>query len=223
MPSATALKAILGASLGLGVIDLAVIDVVLAPAVLESRHGTPVAETSGGSTQQLDTQGNAVKEVTQDNTVTQQVDTQVAAVKQVDTQATAVKQQGDPHVDSVKQRADTSAKATGTSAMTIETQRVYFATRSAALDDRVRATLDQLAARGGSFVLEGHADYRGGESENDKLSEQRAQAVADYLAARGIARARIDARHLGESAETAARQLWRDRRVDIQITREASP
>jgi outer membrane protein OmpA-like peptidoglycan-associated protein len=190
MPSATALKAILGASLGLGVIDLAVIDVVLAPAVLEPRQGSTATVTSPSPTQQVDTMKLQVTDAT----------------KELD------------HVETV-----TVKPAGATPATVVETQCVYFATRSAILDNRVRATLDQLAKRGGTFVLEGHADYRGGESENDKLSELRAQAVADYLAARGIAKTRIDARHVGEAAETAASQLWRDRRVDIQITREASP
>ena len=45
----------------------------------------------------------------------------------------------------------------------------------------------------------GFTDTTGSPATNQRLSEQRAQAVADYLAARGVARARIATQGFGES------------------------
>jgi OOP family OmpA-OmpF porin len=45
----------------------------------------------------------------------------------------------------------------------------------------------------------GHTDAQGSDSFNLKLSERRAQAVKDYLIARGIAPERLLAKGYGES------------------------
>ena len=45
----------------------------------------------------------------------------------------------------------------------------------------------------------GFTDTTGSDALNQRLSEQRAQAVADYLAARGVARSRFATRGFGES------------------------
>ena len=45
----------------------------------------------------------------------------------------------------------------------------------------------------------GFTDTTGGDELNQRLSEERAQAVADYLAARGVARSRFATRGFGES------------------------
>ena len=45
----------------------------------------------------------------------------------------------------------------------------------------------------------GFTDTTGSDALNQRLSEQRAQAVADYLAARGVARSRLETRGYGES------------------------
>lgn len=45
----------------------------------------------------------------------------------------------------------------------------------------------------------GFTDTTGSDALNQRLSEQRARAVADYLAARGVARARLETRGFGES------------------------
>jgi outer membrane protein OmpA-like peptidoglycan-associated protein len=47
---------------------------------------------------------------------------------------------------------------------------------------------------GTRFVVEGHTDLRGGRAVNRSLSQRRARAVVDYLAAQGVDRGRFVAR-----------------------------
>lgn len=42
-----------------------------------------------------------------------------------------------------------------------------------------------------NFVVEGHTDARGNAAANVKLSQQRAQAVRDFLSAQGVAPSRL--------------------------------
>ena len=70
------------------------------------------------------------------------------------------------------------------------TIRTHFAFDSADLTAEDKAELDRVAARltelefvGGTAT--GHTDNVGDEAYNQKLSERRAQAVVDYLAAKG--------------------------------------
>jgi len=82
---------------------------------------------------------------------------------------------------------------------------VLFAFDSAALRDDARAELDEaagvLAPRDGIVLIEvaGHTDSIGTDEYNQRLSERRAQAVADHLAARGVDRDRMRVVGFGES------------------------
>jgi outer membrane protein OmpA-like peptidoglycan-associated protein len=68
--------------------------------------------------------------------------------------------------------------------------------------------------------IEGHTDWIGSDAYNDGLSQRRAQAVVEWLVARGIERERISAAGRGESepvatnATAAGRQL--NRRVEVR-------
>jgi len=67
-----------------------------------------------------------------------------------------------------------------------------------------------------------HTDTSGSPQTNAALSEKRAAAVATYLAAHGVARARIASRGLGESAplyspETDETQKASNRRIEIRL------
>ena len=78
---------------------------------------------------------------------------------------------------------------------------------SATLSESTRRTLDQLAAKLTSdprlanrrFVISGHADASGDPARNRELSQERAQAVVDYLASRGVPANRLTAE--GKGAE----------------------
>ena len=47
------------------------------------------------------------------------------------------------------------------------------------------------------FRIEGHTDSAGGRAMNLPLSQRRAQAVADYLVAQGIAQSRLEVQGFG--------------------------
>ena len=96
------------------------------------------------------------------------------------------------------------------------------------IQPQFQSTLDQvastLAAYPSTFIdVYGHTDPSGGDAINVPLSRNRAQSVANYLAARGVAPARIATQGFGSSqplggnfnrteAERAA-----NRRVEIRI------
>ena len=69
--------------------------------------------------------------------------------------------------------------------------RVFFETDSTELTVQARSTLEKQAQwlqayNRYSFTVEGHADERGTREYNIALGARRAQAVHDYLAARGV-------------------------------------
>ena len=67
----------------------------------------------------------------------------------------------------------------------------------------------------------GYTDSTGSTSYNQKLSENRAQAVVNYLVEKGIARDRLTARGLGESAPAAENSTkegrQKNRRVEMKL------
>ena len=74
--------------------------------------------------------------------------------------------------------------------------RVFFETDSTELTSAGQATLDKQAAwlnqyNKYSFTIEGHADERGTREYNFALGSRRAQAVHDYLVAKGISASRM--------------------------------
>jgi peptidoglycan-associated lipoprotein len=74
--------------------------------------------------------------------------------------------------------------------------RVFFTTDQTDLSPTAQATLDKQAAwlnqySKYSFTIEGHADERGTREYNFALGSRRAQAVHDYLAAKGVSASRM--------------------------------
>lgn len=81
-------------------------------------------------------------------------------------------------------------------------RRVFFKQNSAELDDTSRVTLDKQAEwlnRYPSWTvkLQGFADDTGSEAQQKTLSQKRADAVRNYLASRGIAASRMNAKGYG--------------------------
>ena len=74
--------------------------------------------------------------------------------------------------------------------------RVFFDTDQTDLSQTAQATLDKQAAwlnqyNKYSFTIEGHADERGTREYNFALGSRRAQAVRDYLVAKGVSASRM--------------------------------
>jgi OOP family OmpA-OmpF porin len=85
----------------------------------------------------------------------------------------------------------------------------------AALDKFVA---DLAGAKVSGISVVGHTDYIGSTEYNQKLSDKRATAVADYLAGKGIPAAALQAVGKGESEATqgaGSAQRAADRRVDV--------
>jgi len=106
---------------------------------------------------------------------------------------------------------------------------VTFDFDKATLRADARAVLDEaartLSARPTVRVsVEGHTDDKGSDAYNARLSERRAQAVADYLAKAGIASARLESHGFGESRPVADNTTEdgraRNRRVELRIIGE---
>jgi outer membrane protein OmpA-like peptidoglycan-associated protein len=79
------------------------------------------------------------------------------------------------------------------------------------IDDHV-AYLKQHASL--PVLVEGHTDYMGSDAYNQKLSEQRATSVRDYLVQKGIASARIQVRGYGESRPAADNKTAEGRAIN---------
>jgi len=80
---------------------------------------------------------------------------------------------------------------------------VTFATGSSSINPGFLDTLNNVAETlikypNSLIDVYGFTDTTGSPATNQRLSEQRAQTVADYLAARGVARARIATQGFGE-------------------------
>jgi len=117
---------------------------------------------------------------------------------------------GDGVVDSLDQCPDTpKGDRVGSHGCSCDvTRQVQFALNSAELTDEGRKTLDEIAEnltrlKFVSGTVVGHTDSSGAEAYNQKLSERRAQAVADYLQTRGIAAGRLTASGAGETQPIA--------------------
>lgn len=103
---------------------------------------------------------------------------------------------------------------------------ITFDFNSFAVKPQFQATLNEVAQTLGAYpstiidVL-GHTDSTGSHEYNQRLSEQRAQAVANYLTARGVHPSRIATRGYGETMPIAdnATEAGRaaNRRVEIKV------
>jgi outer membrane protein OmpA-like peptidoglycan-associated protein len=103
---------------------------------------------------------------------------------------------------------------------------ILFASNSSELQPSAKGNIDQLSKMLNKYpdtniLIEGDTDSQGSDELNQKLSERRAQAVADYQKGQGVAGSRISTVGLGEhnpvaSNETAAGRQ-QNRRVEIAI------
>ena len=105
---------------------------------------------------------------------------------------------------------------------------VTFDHNSALVKSQFRGALDNVAATLGEYPstyidIYGHTDSTGSDTYNQGLSERRAVSVADYLAGRGVVRARMATLGYGESQlkcapERSEADYQCNRRVEIRIS-----
>lgn len=129
------------------------------------------------------------------------------------------------------------AKAAARGSLLLETvyviDKIRFPPGSAALDDRARSVLDQLAERlrvedAGYYIeVQGHADGLGSEEDDLRLGRERAEAVRHYLhREKGLPLHRIDAVSLGSGGAAAAEGTpagrARNRRAVVVVLRQGS-
>ena len=120
----------------------------------------------------------------------------------------------------------------------IDKTKAYFEYDSADLKGADMGGLDAVAEcfgkgalKGKTVEIVGHADERGDADYNKALGHSRAQSVADYLASKGVDKARIKATSKGEEKAMAKpadkpadklaadQALAADRRVDVRIAK----
>ena len=103
---------------------------------------------------------------------------------------------------------------------------IIFDLNSAALKPQSMQTLDQIATvmknnPESDILVKGHTDSTGAEKYNQDLSERRANAVRNYLIAKGVAPARITALGFGMTMPIAPNDTpagrEKNRRVEIEI------
>ena len=104
---------------------------------------------------------------------------------------------------------------------------VTFDLNSAVVKSQFRSALDSVASTLSEYPstyidVYGHTDSQGSDAYNQGLSERRAASVADYLAGRGVNRARMATLGYGESQlkcapERSEADYQCNRRVEIRI------
>lgn len=104
---------------------------------------------------------------------------------------------------------------------------VYFATNKSDINSNSKLALEKLVKIFNEYpetdiLIEGHTDDTGSDAYNMTLSQKRAQAVANYLIAAGIASSRLTTKWYGETQpkveNTSAENRTLNRRVEFAIT-----
>jgi len=105
-----------------------------------------------------------------------------------------------------------------------------FASGKSTLESGAYDRLDQLATTLNNYPrsrvkISGHTDDRGDDQSNQRLSEERADAVREYLVHQGVNAARVSAIGMGESRPLASNDTeagrLQNRRVEIEIVPDA--
>lgn len=104
-------------------------------------------------------------------------------------------------------------------------QPLLFAKNKVDIDERTKLVLDEIATALTEHYpdrrvrIEGHADGEGSTQNNERLSQQRADAVRDYLMGKGVAESRLVGKGYGEAQplyhEDTAEAEEKNRRVEF--------
>ena len=107
-----------------------------------------------------------------------------------------------------------------------KTDAIYFKTGSADLDQASAPLLDSLAAIANrcpsvKIDVDGHTDNVGSKTANQRLSEQRAKAVVDYLTGKGVTATRIRSAGYGDTRPVAGNETEKsradNRRIEFKV------
>ena len=119
------------------------------------------------------------------------------------------------------------AEHDSTGKLVIITTSLLFKSNSAELLDSSKPNLDEVAdalnaqPKANTVKVQGYTDSTGSVDVNEALSQQRAQAVADYLKSKGVSPDRITAKGFGNqdpvSTEKTAEGRALNRRVDLIV------
>lgn len=108
--------------------------------------------------------------------------------------------------------------------------RVYFERASAEVSPQAARRIEEIASRVAGLgddvlLIDGHADRRGPEEQNEVLSQERAGAVAERAREAGVPDSRLRVRHFGERfplASDAPDTRWRNRRVTLCLSNRSA-
>ena len=115
--------------------------------------------------------------------------------------------------------------------LVITLENVNFAQGEAVLTESSFESLDDLAdmlneSSQMTIQLEGHTDFRGSPTANLKLSQERVDAVKEYLVEKGIASMRITTKAFGGTQpvtrENNAEARAKNRRVEVRVTNDGT-
>ncbi|MGL5101189.1 MAG: OmpA family protein [Plesiomonas sp.] len=126
--------------------------------------------------------------------------------------------------DAVNTPAATTPEVIPTQTTISLNAQALFAYNSAQLipNSELTALAKQLTQNPHAITVIGHTDDRGSQRYNQSLSEQRAHAVADYLAEQGIAKEELSVQGFGElqpiASNTTEDGRAQNRRVEIHVS-----
>jgi outer membrane protein OmpA-like peptidoglycan-associated protein len=120
----------------------------------------------------------------------------------------------------------TEAQAPAPPKLVVITSGLLFPTNGSDLSDGSKAKLDEVAAvlikqPSSEVIIQGHTDDRGDKAVNARISQERADAVADYLESKGVPKDKVQTKAMGSddpvSTEKTVDGRALNRRVDISV------